>query len=200
MTKIDNDITVYNNLIEECIYNFFDGLTDDEIRNVSMSQWNSCLINIYNTLFKHQKESLTDNKRTILDIYNKDLVMYLFDIYSYYCMYFNREISLFGYLLFTGYNRTDFINIYYNGLASRKDFDFRENMREYRHESLKSLLLQGGKTQFGATVILNHDYDYNLPGSNRDVVERRQLNKIDIAEQLGIQLDSNELLTDGDNK
>ena len=199
MTKIDNDITVYKNSIEECIYIFFDGLTDDEIRQVSMSQWNSCLINIYNTLFKHQKESKTDNKRTILDIYNKDLVMYLFDIYSYYCMYFNREISLFGYILLTGFSRSDFINIYYSDSARCKDLDFRENMREYRHESLKSLLLQGGKTQFGATVILNHDYDYNLPGSNRDVVERRQLNKSDIAEQLGIQLESNELLTDSND-
>ena len=111
-------------------------------------------------------------------------------------MYFNREISLFGYILLTGFNRSEFINIYYSDSARCKDLDFRENMREYRHESLKSLLLQGGKTQFGATVILNHDYDYNLPGSNRDVVERRQLNKGEIASQLGITLDSNELLTD----
>ena len=91
------------------------------------------------------------------------------------------------------------MNVYSNRFSSSKENQILEKLSNHRHESLKSLLLQGGKTQFGATVILNHDYDYNLPGSNRDVVERRQLNKTDIAEQLGISLDSNELLTDNDN-
>lgn len=199
MTDINNDITVYKNRIEECIYMFFDGLTDNEIRNTSMSVWNCCLINIYNTLFKHQKEHKEDKKRTNIDIYNISLVSELFDIYNYYSMYFCKEVSLYGFMLFTGFNRRDFIDIYYTRLASHKNNDLRENLNEARHESLKSLLLQGGKTQFGATVILNHDYDYNLPGSNRDVVERRQLNKGEIASQLGITLDSNELLTDSND-
>ena len=111
-------------------------------------------------------------------------------------MTYNKEISIYGLCLLCGFDNGMFMNVYSNRFPRCKDNQILQKLSNHRHESLKSLLLQGGKTQFGATVILNHDYDYNLPGSNRDVVERRQLNKSDIAEQLGISLDSNELLTD----
>jgi len=194
MTDINDNTDIYKNDIDMYIHMFFEGKTDDDIKNESQSRWLACMMFIYNSLFKHDKKYKHDSK-SIIDIHDIDTIETLLYQYYYICLLYNKEISLFAFSIMTGLDREQLIDVYGNKLRHRES-DIIKTTNEFRHESLKSLLLQGGKTQFGATVILNHDYDYNLPGSNRDVVERRQLNKGEIASQLGITLDSNELLTD----
>ena len=194
-----NDNIIYENDIDKYIHEFFAGESETDIQNESMSRWNASLLYTFNHLFKHHKTHKEDHRKTILNINDIETISNIMNYYIYLCMVYNKEISIYGLCLLCGFDNSMFMNVYSNRFSSSKENQILEKLSNHRHESLKSLLLQGGKTQFGATVILNHDYDYNLPGSNRDVVERRQLNKTDIAEQLGISLDSNELLTDNDN-
>lgn len=199
MVNDTNNNIVYDNDIDKYIHEFFAGESESDIQNESMSRWNASLLYTFNHLFKHHKTHKEDHRKTVLDINDIETISNIMDYYIYLCMVYNKEISIYGLCLLCGFDNSMFMNVYSNRFPRCKDNQILEKLSNHRHESLKSLLLQGGKTQFGATVILNHDYDYNLPGSNRDVVERRQLNKTDIAEQLGIQLDSNELLTDSND-
>lgn len=193
-----NDNIIYENDIDKYIHEFFSGESETDIQNESMSRWNASLLYTFNHLFKHHKTHKEDHRKTILNINDIETISNIMNYYIYLCMVYNKEISIYGLCLLCGFDNSMFMNVYSNRFSSSKENQILEKLSNHRHESLKSLLLQGGKTQFGATVILNHDYDYNLPGSNRDVVERRQLNKGEIASQLGITLDSNELLTDND--
>jgi len=196
MVNDTNNNIVYDNDIDKYIHEFFVGESENDIQLESMSRWNASLLYTFNHLFKHHKTHKEDHRKTELNINDIETISNIMDYYIYLCMTYNKEISVYGLCLLCGFDNSMFLTVYSNRFARCKDSKILEKLSNHRHESLKSLLLQGGKTQFGATVILNHDYDYNLPGSNRDVVERRQLNKGEIASQLGITLDSNELLTD----
>ncbi len=198
VSDMNDNTSIYKNDIDMYIHMFFEGKTEDDIKNESQSRWLACMMFIYNSLFKHDKKYKHDSK-SIIDIHDIDTIETLLYQFYYYSLVYNKEISLFAFSIMTGLDREQLIDVYGNRLRHGAN-NIIKMTNEFRHESLKSLLLQGGKTQFGATVILNHDYDYNLPGSNRDVVERRQLNKSEIAGQLGITLDSNELLPDGSGK
>lgn len=198
MLDLDENTIIYNSDIDRCIHIFFENESEEDIRNETQSRWLACMMYIYNSLYKTKKRYKNDTSKSKIDINDLDTIEKLLFEYYYICLLYNKEISLFSFSVMTGLPRTELIDKYGNR-ATLHTLDIIKTTNEYRHESLKSLLLQGGKTQFGATVILNHDYDYNLPGSNRDVVERRKLNKSDIAEQLGISLENAPMLKDNDN-
>jgi len=173
-------LTVYNDNLDLYIHEFFrnrcypDELTEDYISRASQSVWNACLMylrkNVTSTLnlkegntYPIENPNIYSNKtiNTNYNAYNYDLLLYIVDIYIYYCMTYDKEVSIVGFSLLTGiddrlilaWNENERINP-----ASKRIY---EKLRHYREESLSAKLATGNKNPVGILAILNRHYQWN---------------------------------------
>jgi len=193
---MDNEqLEIFNNDIELYIKLFCEEQNIESMKTESQSIWNGCLIYIYNHVFKNNKDLLRDKKINNYNMYDFELINNICDTYIYYCLLYDKEVSIIGFSRLLGIN-PDTIHEWKkpdnakNATSQRSDIW--KKLTESRQESLSNKLLTG-KNPVGVIAILNHFYGWNSPYANNSNVnnttrisrdEMQQLPKTDNLPQL----------------
>ena len=185
MENIDN-LEIYENDMEMLIDEFKEKYQIDNISTMPQNTWNALLKYIYTHTFKLDNSMIKDNKNN----YNIDACMTLCDLYINYCSLYDKEVSIVGYSNLTGISETMIYewgssnNIYNNGknkLSSRGS-DIYKKLSMKREESLKNMLIGGKRNPVGVLGILNHSYQWNMPGVTREKAQTVRLERADVVQ------------------
>lgn len=178
----DNDVVaVYNDKFDMLIHAFFTRFCsdsdkiDDYITNkATQNTWNSCMMYIYNNLFRDNNYLKEDNNRYNKYDYNK--VLSLADVYIYYCGLYDKvpTVNAFSYL--SGISLS-IINEWGNSYSrvSSGTSELREKLMYNKQESLSAKLASGKVNPVGILGILNHDFMWNMPGVTHEKSRRDAL-------------------------
>lgn len=207
------DFEQYRIKMDEAITDFLDKYGYGSTKELTQNVFTGLLIHIGNTVFKRP---YTDIKKfgykSIIDF--RDYI-FLNDICDYYinlCYMSDKEISIQGYskilcvdttILYSWIND----NIYYNNndnpLEDIKDYDITlakqykqvilKKLFEEREATLQGFLDNNKRPVVGTLARLNHFYNWNLPGTTKEVKHVASADKADrIAERY-------KALTDNEN-
>lgn len=183
--KIDS-IELYENDIEMLIDEFKDTYQIDNIQTMPQNTWNALLKYIYKHTFKLDNSILKDNSNN----YNIEMCMYVCELYVQYCSLYDKEVSILGYSNLTGISETMIYewgssnNIYNNGKRklSSRGLEIYKMLSSSREESLKNMLINGKRNPVGILGILNHSYQWNMPGVTHEKAQTVRLERADVVQ------------------
>ena len=159
------DMTYIKNRIENCIDEFCEEYSITDLSNETQNRFNACLRYIYEHVFKATPKVKVDNRtKTLLDTDNIDLVLEVLDYYIYLCDIYSKAVSVQGFSTIiydwkNGVNRN--LNPLYSTIYKRLDGE--------RERTLSDLLVSGKRQPIGVLAVLNHEKNWNLPGSTREI-------------------------------
>lgn len=163
---------IYENDIELCIEQFCIDKRIDDLKHESQNVWNGCLAYINKRIFRNNPHLLKHPN----GYYKADAMLELCLYYvSEMCSVYDKEVSIIGFSLLTGIE-TSTINHWNESGAMERWTDGSQKelsnahhlvykiLNEFREESLKSKLISGKTNPVGTLAVLNHFYDWNMPG------------------------------------
>lgn len=190
-----NNIEIYENDIDFYLKEFCAKQNIEDLRAMSQSVWNACLMYIQRNVFPDrnllkQKENIyTENNiaPSNCNAYNYDLLNNICDYYIYITYLYDKECSIRGF--------SKLVNIHYsvfeewgnnytnsNRLGS-SSLDIYKKLSSEREQSLVAKLVSM-KHPTAMAIILNKDYGYNLPGVSRET-DKKQALSVDQLPKLG---------------
>lgn len=171
------DTETYKNDIELYIKMFCEEYNIDDLVKAPQSQWNACLMYIYEHMFKCnnvlKEKNYIPGGNCIMDstynCYNYDMVYDILILYSYYCNVYDKECNYRGFSNLTGID----VELIYTWLKddyklSDKGFKIAQKLRNLREDSLSDKLSSGLKNPVGVLAILNRHYAWNMPGVRQE--------------------------------
>ena len=188
----EDTIEVFENEIEENIYIFMDQQRIEDMRTMSQSVWNACLMFVCRNCFKGtnklKDKTLHDmpnnTGQTNFNRYDYELVNKLCDYYIYLCAMFDKEISIMGFSKLSGID-PETINLWGNGeKLNDARFGIYKKLCTEREESLSNKLATGNKNPVGILAILNRHYQWNLPGVSREQAKSNNMSLEDLQSAL----------------
>lgn len=188
MDNVGN-IEIYENDIDLYLHEFMNVNEIQDLRSVSQSVWNACLMYICRYVFKgtdklkskqlNRQEGF--NGLSTHNAYNYDCINRLCDYYIFLCTLYDKEVSIIGFSNLTGINSDTF---YDWGKGSVKlstvSCEIYRKLIKFREESLSNKLATGNKNPVGILAILNRHYQWNLPGVSRESGQRQTLTAADL--------------------
>lgn len=175
---------VYANDIELYINLFCEDQGIEDLRKESQSVWNACLMYVQRHVFPdRQALKATENSPEYVNnimpstcgAYNYDLLDTIANAYIYYCYMYDKEVSIQGFSKLLGIPKT-VIDLWGTDLRlSKKSINIYKKLIAEREESLSAKLASGKSNPVGILSILNHWYNWNLPGVTREQSTRTAL-------------------------
>ena len=190
-----NNIEIYENDIDFYLKEFCENQNIQDLRTMSQSVWNACLMYIQRNVFPDrnilkQKENIyTENNiaPSNCNSYNYVLLNNICDYYIYITYLYDKECSIRGF--------SKLVNIHYsvfeewgnnytksNRLGS-SSLDIYKKLSSEREQSLVAKLVSM-KHPTAMAIILNKDYGYNLPGVSRET-DKKHVLSVDQLPKLG---------------
>ena len=202
-----NNIDIYENDIDRYIKLFCEEQEIENLRNMSQSVWNACLMFVQRHVFPDrsvlkQKENIyTVNNITPsnCNAYNYNLLNNICDYYIYITYLYDKECSIRGF--------SKLVNIHYSvfeewgnnytdsnrpGSAS---LDIYKKLSSEREQSLVAKLVSM-KHPTAMAIILNKDYGYNLPGVSKETDRKQALGVEQLPKMSQIEQKSQDIVVD----
>lgn len=179
----ESTIEVFENDIDVYLHQFQKEQGIEDLRTVPQTVWNACLMYIQRHVFtdrnnlKQKNNIYTANTiaPTNCNSYNYELLNDICDYYIYITALYDKECSIYGYskLVNIPYNTImEWGNNYSNrDISSSLSFNIHKKLTNEREQSLVAKLVTM-KHPTAMAIILNKEYNYNLPG-----VSKEQANK-----------------------
>lgn len=173
----ENDITMYLHL-------FCEEQGIDDLKKESQSVWNGCMRFIRKHVFNDKKLKATElikndaipTGKSNYNAYDYGLVNGICDIYIDLCCCYDKEISQMGFHNLTGIH-LDTLNQWRNEQVTLSPIttEIWKKLNCFREESLSNKLTSG-KNPVGTLAILNHHYQWNMPGVREADTHKQILN------------------------
>ena len=179
----ESTIEVFENDIDLYLHQFQDEQDIEDLKAVPQTIWNACLMYIQRHVFtnrdmlKQRNNIYTDNTlmATNCNSYNYDLLDSICDYYIYITALYDKECSIYGFskLVNIPYQLIqEWGNNYSNSnRLSTKSCDIYKKLTSEREQSLVAKLVSM-KHPTAMAIILNKEYNYNLPGVSRENVKQ----------------------------
>lgn len=206
----ESTIEVFENDIDLYLHQFQAEQGIEDLKAVPQTIWNACLMYIQRHVFtnrdmlKQRNNIYTDNTlmATNCNSYNYDLLDSICDYYIYITALYDKECSIYGFskLVNIPYQLIqEWGNNYSNSnRLSTKSCDIYKKLTSEREQSLVAKLVSM-KHPTAMAIILNKEYNYNLPGVSRENVKQSltaaELPKLGI-NQTQLQLESKSEIID----
>lgn len=206
----ENTIEVFENDIDLYLHQFQDEQGIEDLKAVPQTIWNACLMYIQRHVFTNrdmlkQRNNIYTDKTlmaTNCNSYNYDLLDSICDYYIYITALYDKECSIYGFskLVNIPYQLIqEWGNNYSNSnRLSTKSCDIYKKLTSEREQSLVAKLVSM-KHPTAMAIILNKEYNYNLPGVSRENAKQSltaaELPKLGI-NQTQLQLESKSEVTD----
>ena len=166
-----SDAEYLKHKIDSAITEFCEEYEIENLVKESQNRFNACLRYIYNHVFKASNKYYIDSRsKTLLDINNIKLVYEILSYYIYLCDVYSKAISINGFSVMSGIDRT-IIYDWFNGV-NRLNSEYANVFKildAERERSLADLLISGNRPNIGILAVLNHEKNWNLPGSSREI-------------------------------
>lgn len=183
----ENTIEVFENDIDLYLHQFQDEQGIEDLRTVPQTVWNACLMYIQRHVFtdrnnlKQKNNIYTANTITPTNCnsYDYNLLNNICDYYIYITALYDKECSIYGY--------SKLVNIPYQTIMewgnnynnrdrlSTSSVEIYKKLTNEREQSLVAKLVTM-KHPTAMAIILNKEYNYNLPGVSKEQVNSRALN------------------------
>lgn len=195
MDNVDN-IEIYENDIDLYLHEFMDANDVPDLRAASQSVWNACLMYIQRHVFNNRdnlkQKSNVYTKNTLMatncNSYDFDLLNEICDYYIYLTALYDKECSIYGFCkLLNIHHQTvqEWGKNYSNSnRLSTKSCDLYKKLTNEREQSLTAKLVSM-KHPTALAIILNKDYEYNLPGVSRENSQPQRLTAADLPRLCG---------------
>lgn len=162
---------IYDNDIEMLIDQFKIENDIDDIKTMHPNIWNAVLIYVCNNTFKRDKSLLKDKN----GYYNAERVNELCDLYIYLCFKYSKIPSITGFSFLSGIETStiyewnpDSNSTWRAGegekILSDAHYNVFKKLANNREEGLQNNLISGKINPVGTLAVLNHFYDWNMPG------------------------------------
>lgn len=177
---LKNDPQAVQNRIQEIIDSYC--LDNDVDKSEIHPQiWLDIIDEIHEKLFlvfpnMLKKDSLINNEYDV----NKLYIIYI--IYRRICNKHKMILNLNGYCNLTGVHRQTIYNL--SGTSGSNGFDIYKLLMDSNEEILSAKLQEKGRNPMSILPILNHVHNWALPGSTKEVIDRRQLASRDNLDQI----------------
>ena len=129
--------------------------------------WYACCMYIYQNVFKPD-HNLRDNRKCIIPYDDIESIKKIYDNYVYNCMVFGRMITLYGFSKMIGISEDtiwryskgqDALSLAWSELFQKVDKD--------KEQTLNNKLFDSNNVT-GQAILVNHYYNYNLPGVTKE--------------------------------
>ena len=191
---------VYENDIDMYLHQFFEEQQIDDIRTAPQNTWSAAMTYIYRHLFKNnnilRNNIYIDNyninnkafKTSTCNQYNVEYINTICDYYIYICNTYDKMISISDFSKLTGVSDDIIYNWYResensNSVLSTARLNIYQKLNSGREESLANKLASN-KNPVAVMAILNHNYNWNLPGVSRETSNRQALSTDQIRQKL----------------
>ena len=191
-----NNIDIYENDIDFYLKDFCEKQNIQDLRAMSQSVWNACLMYIQRNVFPDrnilkQKENIyTENNiaPSNCNAYNYELLNNICDYYIYITYLYDKECSIRGFSKLVNIHYSVFEewgNNYTNSnRSSSSSLDIYKKLSSEREQSLVAKLVSM-KHPTAMAIILNKDYGYNLPGVSRETDSSKKALSVEQLPKLG---------------
>lgn len=182
---------VYDDQIAACIDEYC-RMKKPPIKDMSKEPqniWNGALMYTNKCLFKGREYfkdkkafEFADGFAGTCNRYDYDLLDRVLAAYAYLCMINDKEISIMGFSLLTGidWRLLSGWGTTMRGKSSDGGFRLSQKLRDLREESLSAKLPTAGNKAMGILAMLNHHFQWNLPGVSRESTQRAALGASDL--------------------
>jgi hypothetical protein len=174
------DIRDFESEIENALADFCQTYTPpiEDLREEPQSVWNAALMFTRRKVFPDRKilkskiiQSVNGSVNTNFNAYDYNIVNDILDIYIYVCMKYDKEISYIGFSVLTNIPDSVLRDWQQDGARlSPVSSAVSQKLIRFHEESLRNKQLKNDK--IGATVLLNRDCGYNMPGVSRETRTR----------------------------
>ena len=190
MKKVEHEeitIEVFENNIDLYLHQFKEEQGIEDLKTAPQTVWNACLMYIQRNVFPNrdilkQHNNIYINNTitpTNCNSYNYDLLNDICDYYIYITALNDKECSIYGF--------SKLVNINYNIImdwgnnyrdTNRLDSTSADIYKKLTNEREQSLVakLVSMKHPTAMAIILNKEYNYNLPGVSKENASERALN------------------------
>lgn len=177
---------VYDSQIAACIDEYC-RMKKPPIKDMSKEPqgiWNGALMYANKCLFKGREYfkdkkafEFADGCTGTCNRYDYDLLDKVLAAYAYLCMINDKEISIMGFSFLTGidWRLLSGWGTTMRGKSSDGGFRLSQKLRDLREESLSAKLPTAGNKAMGILAMLNHHFQWNLPGVSRENTQRASL-------------------------
>lgn len=194
MADIDHTVLTEDgcSIYESYIYSAFDQYcnskeyTEEDIINMSQSRWLFILINIYNTVFKDNKDLLKVNGN-INNQYDVLKVNEVLDIYISLCCEYDKIVYQSDFLKLTGISR-EIISYWDRGNEKLGSLgsDIHKKLAVENEKSLERAMNTGRRNPMCYMPSLNHRYGWNMPGTQNGEAKEKVKSIAEIQQKHGI--------------
>lgn len=177
---LKNDPQAVQNRIQEIIDSY---CLDNDVDKTEIHPqiWLDIIDEIHEKLFlvfpnMLKTDSLINNEYDV----NKLYIIYI--IYRRICNKHKMVLNLNGYCNLTGVHRQTIYNL--SGKSGSSGLDIYKLLMDSNEEILSAKLQEKGRNPMSILPILNHVHNWALPGSTKEVIDRRQLATRDNLDQI----------------
>ena len=175
----DITVDIFENDIDLYLQQFKEEQDIKDLRDIPQTVWTAALIYIQRHVFNDRSKLKEHNNiysnntlmATNCNSYNYDIVNDICDYYIYMCSLYDKECSIWGFSKLTNINYQliqDWGNNYANSnRLSSKSRDIYKKLTDAREQSLVAKLVSM-KHPTAMAIILNKEYQYNLPGVSKE--------------------------------
>lgn len=188
-----NDITIYANKIDLYLHEFYSQFADEKteedpekleqlITDSTQNRYNAALMYIRQHVFTDKRSLKTvpymvtkgTTIKTNNNEYDYDLLNDISDYYIYICSVYDKNVSLYGFSCLTGidYNIALRWNNSEQYKVSSKGISVYQKLYAAEEQCLKGMLT-GKRNPVGILGILNHTFNWSMPGVSREQVSKR---------------------------
>lgn len=189
--SVEGIIDVYENDIDLYMHQFAEENGYDDISSMPQNTWTACMIYIQRHVFPDRKALKEKNNifvqstgvQTNCNCYDYKLLNDICDYYIYVCNIYDKECSIYGFSKLVNIDYTiilDWGNNYKNSnRLSTLSADIYKKLVSSREQSLVGKLVSM-KHPTAMAIVLNKDYNYNLPGVSRETANKRALSAAEL--------------------
>ena len=167
-----NDIEYIKNRIDDAIIDFCIDYNISDLKSETQNVFNGCLRYIYDNVFKPNKRNkLNDKVNSLLDYNNIELLIDVLNYYIYLCDIYSKSISVSSFCTMVGIDKTVIYDWYKGSVRNLNPLYSHvfKILDDERERSLSDLLISGKRQPIGLLAVLNHEKNWNLPGSSREI-------------------------------
>ena len=195
----ESTIEIFENDIDLYLHQFQEEQGIEDLRTVPQTVWNACLMYIQRHVFNN-KDLLKEHNNIYIDntlmstncnSYNYNLLNDICDYYIYITALYDKECSIYGYskLVNIPYQLIQEWGHNYNNSnrLNTKSCDIYKKLTDEREQSLVSKLVTM-KHPTAMAIILNKEYNYNLPGVSKENANKSSLTAAELPKLGGVKV------------
>lgn len=166
-------VEVFENDIELYLHIWADTYGFKDIAKVTPRQWNWALEFVYEHVFKPKEKNKllrvkagdvdfnTKIKNSNCNAYDKEIILYIYNIYKTLCNRYDKSISKYGFKELTNIDYNTMDNMYNKNIVSNMSINLNKKIDEDRKNSLIAKLEEKGSNTLGYITILNNEYNWS---------------------------------------